>query len=320
MTKKVKTEYETYINVKSSRKTKQRSAYISKLDKLFDICSCRCDFVGHSDNCGDGCDKQHINCKCAIKDKIPTLELAFIKDQRSKVGGTGVYQLGTVDPMYERKRRRAQSRYEERIPKRKTVSSPDKSVFHEVPRVSSTSSEDLNDTVFEAPASSSEPKVDLSGVAREADRFNVSTRATAALITAALIAYGIVTKDDTSACVTRCKIRHAVEKYRKTVDILGDEEIKAIYLDGRKDETKQKSKDESGTIRYKTSKEEHYVLTSEPEGTYITHVVVSDGKAITITEAVYSAICDFEALESVEVLGSDTTNTMSGAIGGVTTS
>ena len=132
------------------------------------------------------------------------------------------------------------------------------------------------------------------------------------MATAVLIDYLLLTKNDTSACVTRSKVQHAREKHRNTVNSLGDEPIKCIYIDGRKDETNKKSKDESGIMRYHTEKEVHQVLTKEPDGTYITHVSPSSGTAPCITDSIYEAMVQFGAHETLEVLGSDTTNTMSG--------
>ena len=72
-------------------------------------------------------------------------------------------------------------------------------------------------------------------------------------------------------------VRYARMKFRKTVKVLGDDPIKAVYFDEKKDETCTQTQDESGTIRYSKVKIEHCVLTSEPDGTYMTHFALEKG-------------------------------------------
>ena len=88
----------------------KKTSYLHKLDKLFDIWSCECVFIAHSNKCDVNCNKVHIDCKCG-PGKLAPNELAFMKDQRDKVGPTGKYQLGqVVDKVYEGKRKRSESR------------------------------------------------------------------------------------------------------------------------------------------------------------------------------------------------------------------
>ena len=50
--------------------------------------------------------------------------------------------------------------------------------------------------------------------ARECDHYNVSNSAGAAIATATLIDYGIITPNDTSLIIDRCKLRRQREKLR----------------------------------------------------------------------------------------------------------
>jgi hypothetical protein len=315
--RKIKTAYENYVfNKKPKQKISTVDSFKSRLDKLFDICSCKCEFIGHLQNCPENCDMLHISCKCPLNYKIPRSELAFIKDQREKVGGKGKYQLGPIDKAFERKRKRAEARTDQHRSKKPADLG---TMFGEsfTTRVSSTSSDDSNDSVFADPeTSTSSEYMDLTNLAREADRYNSSDRETAALATAILIDKKIITGSDIRCTVTRSMVRHARAKYRKSVKILSDDPIRGVYFDGRKDDTNTKDVDESGTMRYSKIKEEHYCLTSEPSGTYMTHFAPADGKAQTICDNVYTAMSDMGASDSVEVIGSDSTNTMSGADGG----
>ena len=82
----------------SNKKAKHRFInrnFDAKLDKLFDILYCKCDFASCEDiSCvKKSCDGVHIVCDCPERQKIPVIELAFIKDQREKIGSRGKLQV-----------------------------------------------------------------------------------------------------------------------------------------------------------------------------------------------------------------------------------
>ena len=315
MQQKVQRAYKHYTQLKWNKQT-ETVAYLAKLDKLFDICSCHCSMTTeHSDKCEQDCALVHISCKCPRAKKIPEMELAFMKDQREKIGPKGMYQIGSVDVVFEHKRKRTVSRRDRDKCKKPSLS---ESLSEPVEvRLSSTSSEDCADT-YEPPvfATDSSHHIDLDHMAREADRYGVSDRATAAIATAVLIDMNIVTKSDTSKTITRQMVRTARAKARRTANILSDKPIDAVYFDSKKDDTCMMAKDESGVLRYSKVKEEHYVLTSEPDGTYMTHVTPTNGTAPACCESVCNAMDEIGATASVKLIGSDTTNTMSGTDGG----
>ena len=214
-----------------------------RLDRLYDICSCNCKFSPHQETCVLGCDTIHIDCKCG-RNKIPPTELAFIKDQREKVGPTGKYQLGPVDRVDVKKRKLAAARCRSN----KMV----KTIEHIVPedRLTSTSSEDsashTADATYEPDVFSSD-RIGLENLVREADRYGSSDRSVAAQATALLVDLGKVSNDDTSAVITRKMIRDARAKSRKKVKVLDDSPITAVYFDGKKDDTCTMRYDEAGT-------------------------------------------------------------------------
>ena len=57
------------------------------LDKLFDIARCKCPILSCKEsNCG-GCNHNlHISCKWSKENKIPVIELQFMKSQKDKIG------------------------------------------------------------------------------------------------------------------------------------------------------------------------------------------------------------------------------------------
>ena len=67
---------------------KKRDIFLPSLDKLFDILVCQCKFTVCQD-CEAECKTVNISCSCTKTDKIPMIELAFMKDQREKIGHNG---------------------------------------------------------------------------------------------------------------------------------------------------------------------------------------------------------------------------------------
>ena len=80
-------------------KLKDKERFTEKLDKLVDILNCKCKiFLCSEFHCEEDCVAQaHIQCTCKKEQKIPVLDLAFIKAQSDKTGSTSSYQIGLPD-------------------------------------------------------------------------------------------------------------------------------------------------------------------------------------------------------------------------------
>ena len=48
----------------------------------------------------------HVKCMCVQENKIPVLELSFIKSQRGKIGSCAHYHIGGVDIKESTKRKK----------------------------------------------------------------------------------------------------------------------------------------------------------------------------------------------------------------------
>ena len=69
-------------------KSKKKKHFFDSLDKTFDLVICQCEIVV----CGTEnhkCSGAHVICNCAKTDKVPDLEAAWLKDQRTKIGTEG---------------------------------------------------------------------------------------------------------------------------------------------------------------------------------------------------------------------------------------
>ena len=134
----------------------------------------------------------------------------------------------------------------------------------------------------------------LREVAVTCERFGISDRAGAAIATATLKAFGIVTHTNKTNVIDRSKLRRERQKYRE--EIQKDEELQfeavdEIYIDGRKDATIISVK-QGNSYHRKTIIEEHYVLVylGEPYEFYITHATPTNGTGKQIAQAIYNAL------------------------------
>ena len=92
-------------------KTTTVSKFKEKLDKLFDLCKCKCNIYECAEKSCVVCKYcTHVDGKTRKEDKIPLMELAFMKSQRDKVGDRGAMQIGSKDFIETKK----QIRYLER--------------------------------------------------------------------------------------------------------------------------------------------------------------------------------------------------------------
>ncbi|GBL80105.1 hypothetical protein AVEN_224996-1 [Araneus ventricosus] len=156
-------------------------------------------------------------------------------------------------------------------------------------------------------------KLDLTETVIIAQRY-VSERAvahiTSAMLHAALKA-GIISSgqssDITSALIVdRNKIRREKRKVSWNLkQRCTDDQIKRLYLDGRKDETET----QTGIVR-----EEHISLVAEPNSQYVGHVTPSSGSAHDETTVIFEYITNQlkGGFDEVDVLGCDGTNTNTG--------
>ncbi|GBL78208.1 hypothetical protein AVEN_42774-1 [Araneus ventricosus] len=122
---------------------------------------------------------------------------------------------------------------------------------------------------------------------RTLDRFGISDRADAAIVSAALQDVSIISENNVLNVVDRNKIRRRRTKARTTLlsQVIKDYDHDqfGLYFDGRKDRTLS-MKDN----RRKVIIEEHISLVKEPGSEYIGHVSVNFGRAQIIGNNIYS--------------------------------
>ncbi|GBM83092.1 hypothetical protein AVEN_73090-1 [Araneus ventricosus] len=122
---------------------------------------------------------------------------------------------------------------------------------------------------------------------RTLDRFGISDRADAAIVSAALQDVGIISGSNVLNVVDRNKIRRGRTKARTTLlsQVIKDYDHDqfGLYFDERKDRTLSMEDN-----RRKVIIEEHISLAKEPGSEYIDHVSVNFGRAQIIGNNIYS--------------------------------
>ena len=142
------------------------------------------------------------------------------------------------------------------------------------------------------------------------ERYEVSERAGAFIVSATLKAFGIVIEEDKRHVVDRIsKLRRERQKYReetrnKVQELF--ELVDSIFVNGRKDAT-MTMVEVNGNCHRQTVSKEHYVIVREPNGFYLSHVMPEDGAGYKIATSVYSAI-----KQTLKIVGSDGTAVMTG--------
>ncbi|GBO07535.1 hypothetical protein AVEN_105756-1 [Araneus ventricosus] len=123
---------------------------------------------------------------------------------------------------------------------------------------------------------------------RTLDRFGISDRTGAAIVSAALQDVGIISENHVLYVVDRYKIERGRTKTRTTVlsQVIKDydQDLFGLYLVGRKDRTLSMEDN-----RRKVIIEEHISLVKEPGSEYIGHVSVNFGRAQIIGNNIYSS-------------------------------
>ena len=152
-------------------------------------------------------------------------------------------------------------------------------------------------------------------LAMMSERFQLPDRASAAVANAALKDAGLISALDKTYGIDKNKLRREREKYR---NIISEEEaifykfIDGIYIDGRKDATSLTEHDaQTGKYYHKTELQEHiFAVVGEPGACSLMHVSPQDGRGINIPNEVYDAIKGTELSDTLQVVGTDGTASM----------
>lgn len=313
-----------------------------KLDRLFDITRCRCpvmtcDQTGECNGCAV---RAHVKCVCPRDQKLPEIELAFLKAQREKVGEISAYQMGPHDVKETARQRKTlkrkevdKEREERQLKKQREESKQDLQLIDDEIKDDTTVEEDETEEAGPSsvseheipPSTSSRNNMRIDNIALASIRYGVSATATAAIATAALQDARVITTEDTSRVIDRSKVARAKSRMMKETQLetaTSENDILCVFFDGRQDQTKVMVKPtDSNKLHPSVVKEEHYSVTREPGGEYLCHFSPEASPNIKHAEQVANELVEWLETHGVGrtliAIGGDSTNTNTGWRGGV---
>ena len=307
--------------------------------------TCAMDIACSLANC---CHKKNISCLCPKGNKLPILELSFIRAQRLKVGDKCAYQIGqadkkdTKDQLKSRKRKgddlerdhNRNMKIEDDKQVENTIKGEAEIFMNAVPDEALTGAnnndEDIHIKRVDDKLSSLQNRNSFPTVAAVSLRYGASDRMTAAIATAALIDAKVISEEDSTQVLDHHKVHREkvrlMDKLRETADEkYQEEDIKCILADGRKNWTLVMEKDEETGKYYQSKvKMEHIVVTSEPGGEYLFHFVPDEATkdekpAKKVANKIVEWILKYGVETSLDSIGGDSTNSNTGWEGGTFT-
>lgn len=314
MLKDYHTKYRKVKKYPTSRPNSKSSSFLEEAkNKLFDICYCKCKDFG----------------SCSCHEKVPLKERDFLNDQRRlrqmMIGGVDLVTTKSIKKRLERKLK---------TEKRKKCGSSEtkcSATVLQTPNSSTSTDSETSEPEFSLKSksvpveidldqpSTSQMRVNLDKLSEVCDRTGVSDRAAAMIASAVLQDVGIVSKNDRSKVIDRCKIRRARKKKRLSVvqNVRRKKlNVKGIYFDGRKDKTIHYISLGSKLHR-KVVVEEHIALVKEPGSEYLGHVSPTTGSAKDIKDCLLAFLEDKVDTSSLVAIGCDGTVVNTGRKNGV---
>jgi len=261
---------------------------------LFDVAQCKCKIVSQ--------------CSCARSKKVPEIERPFLTDQRTErklyIGRVDKEESCRVSLISDRKQKREKYYEEERS----------KLNRNEIDDLNSNSESEIASDENESDyisCTTSRNNTELTQLAKVCERYGVSNTAAAAIATATLMDYGIVTENDKSQVIDSKKVWRSREKIRnKLRSSLTNINLKGIFFDGKKDATLQSN--------HKLIEEEHVTVIQEPKSKYLCHAAPSKSNAQEIFQSILQSLTEKEIeYDEIVAIGCDGTNVNTGIKGGV---
>ena len=303
---------------------------VANFGKLFDIARCSCS----------------IDCTCALDDQVPPSLKEFLKDQRGerKISGRKLSLRGATAGLELDRKRRAEMdltllRKEELLAKKQKQEEKNEMELEE--QFKTVKLEDIeidseSDWEDEPDDESQEEDSDGEGGEKEKEKRNttsleplamgcdmvkVSDSVGAFLGTCALIAHGLITKEDPSLIIDPSKLRRARLKFgQKTASsrrVLA-KKLPGLYTDGkrsatlvRKTKTTKVATGKVGRGAYRevssTSNEvevqDHFPILAMPGAHFVTHVTPADGKGNTLAKELEAVVREEDM--PIKVIGMD---------------
>lgn len=283
---------------------------LSSFSSLFDICSCKCFEAGI---------RERKDCTCPLDNKLPAIEWNFWLDQKT----TRKMAIGKIDTVETNRLQRLQERkwkaaafeskslrqvyecstdVEEMEPNLEEDSDIDCAYSENVENSDSEYYDTIND----------QNRHQYPELCKAVDRANVSNRDACLIANAVLKDLGILRPENT---LHPSKLRRQRAVYRKKSAVTHEnenQEIACLGFDGKIDYTLTKT-----GLTQRKIREEHYVLVSFPNRSYVDHIVPASGKSEDISREIVSVIRGSKSEKTLRAVVCDGTAVNTGKSNGV---
>jgi hypothetical protein len=335
---------------KNGQAAKEKDAFISQLDRLFDICVCHCSIQSCEES---GCSvmgckaRAHSQCKCPAGSKIPPMELEFMRDQRTKVGERGRMQIGGKDgpesvrqekaSAREKKAEEARDREREkeqvREETRQERTETEQEGMDTEPLMEDWGSDEMEDETFERPGGAGAGRTSDTGKwsgAQNREHFprtvmagmrgGVSTRVLANILSSYAVDRGFATEEDPRLLVDHRKVGREQEIQMKRLtknaeEWLRSSGIDSVQFDGKDEVAKAWVTLDCGAKVVRHVKEDHITLT-DAEGEFLMHFTREKVDGVKAAKVVAIRILTFLRTFGIDatlrLIGADSTNVNTG--------
>lgn len=308
-------EYNEYLKLKRWPEKKRNTNFDVRVQTfqnritsgLFDIAACKCKLL--------------TSCCCSQTNKVPPKEQDFLNDQRTD----RKMIIGTVDLVETRKLQKRASRI---LKRQQTLQTETSIAVQPEPPTRRQLIKTIPPPVSEETPMSNEPstsglsrcknnKIPIPVLATMCDRYGISDRSAAAVATAVLQDFGLVTSKDKSLVIDKNKVRRARETVRHDMqEKTLCHNVEGIYFDGRKDKTLEILKKDNRYHRT-ISVKEHISLICEPGSLYLGHITPKSGTGKAIADSIMDFCLSTDLkLDKIICIGCDGTVTNTGWKGG----
>ena len=300
----------------------QKVGFEKKLDRLFDLLHCHCNYD---------------SCTCKREMKIPATDIKFIKAQREKIGSKGKLAIGAADAKETKRQNKQIERKEKTLEQKEKREQQQREQKENIEVVEL--QEGCDDAENSEEESSTETKDDepkrkrcrynthkIVNIALTSLSNGAGLRQAAEIATATLIDYNIVTQEDTSNVIDHNKVRRAQTEVMEMVTNAKEEELKetgldSVLFDGRIDKTKVLFEADESDAHYPgIMNEEHYSV-CESNGNFLFHFT-PDTPTKDMPHAKVLATNIYEWLKvrgfdkTIQAIGGDSTSVNTGWKGG----
>ena len=293
---------------KNKRNLVKLNEFKMEMGEFFDVCSCACPSASCLQvHCkAKNCDGFHLACKCDVK--ISKREIQFLLDQRY----TRKMIIADMDRNVSRMWGRAAARDEamevaakiEKVQvevrqEQMQLDLSDESAY----KVGDNDKSKIDEGYIQMNISDNSSKrnlTKLSTLASVCDRYGVSNYANAAIASATLVDYAIITKVDKSQVIGTQKLgdeRRRCREERREAELENLKKLTFLYCDGKKIMTRVLVKNnKTGRWSPTVKVDNHYVVLTELGNDYLTHVTPKTGHG-----KIYDFLVEHELTKSATI-------------------